>query len=184
MDKGIGKNVQVELLFPVAIVPVCAPRLADGLLPPKNLKDLETHVLLHSLVRPNLWPEWLAAAGLKDVEIGKPMRFETSGLTYQAALDGLGIALTEMPYVRDDITSGRLIMPFSLILQQPPLGYYLVYPRDKSGVKKFMTFRRWLLKQAQEVPKATSGLTAPNVMQLANRKQRYTTLRGTAGLQK
>ncbi len=168
---GQWKNVEAELLFPVAVVPVCAPRLADGSPPPADLKDLEKHVLLHSLVRPQLWPEWLQAAGMAGTEMGKIMRFQTSGLAYQAALDGLGVALTEVAYIRDDISAGRLVMPFDLIVQQP-LGYYWVYPREKRVLEKFAVFRRWLLQQAQDVPKSAPSRPERNVVALSTQRRR------------
>lgn len=167
---GQWKNVEAELLFPVAVVPVCAPRLADGSPPPTELKDLERHVLLHSLVRPRLWPEWLLAAGI-DHPVGKTMRFQTSGLAYQAALDGLGVALTEIAYIRDDISAGRLVMPFDLVVQQP-LGYYWVYPREKRALEKFAVFRRWLLQQAQDVPKSAPSQPHRNVVSLSSQRRR------------
>src|SRR5205085_11904577 len=98
--------------------------------------------------RPQLWDQWLQAAGVSGIATTHGSRFENSGLVYQAAADGMGVAITEAAYVRDDLDAGRLVAPFRFIARQPE-GYYLVYPRDKLRLPHFVAFRKWALEQAQ-----------------------------------
>jgi LysR family transcriptional regulator, glycine cleavage system transcriptional activator len=150
VEYGLGAwpNVDADPLFSVALVAVCSPRLADGSPPPDRPEDLSRYVLLHSMQRPNLWDHWLRAAGVTGISTGQGSRFENSGLVYQAAADGMGIAITEAAYVRDDLDAGRLVAPFRFITHQPE-GYYLVYPRSKLRLEHFTAFRHWMLEQAR-----------------------------------
>ncbi len=150
VEYGLGAwpKVDADLLFSVALVPVCSPRLADGSPPPTRPEDLARYVLLHSMHRPGLWDQWLQAAGVKGIPTGQGARFQNSGLVYQAAADGMGVAITEAAYVRDDLDAGRLVKPFRFVAHQPE-GYYLVYPHGKLRLDRFAAFRRWILEQAQ-----------------------------------
>jgi LysR family glycine cleavage system transcriptional activator len=148
--RGGWKGSQAELLFPTMLVPVCSPKLANGAGPPRSIADLAKYVLLHSEQRPNLWNQWLSAAGAPSIITHDVARFEDSGLVYQAALDGLGVAIAEAAYVRNDFTNGRLVQPFPHV-EVCEEGYYFVYPANKLRLRKVSTFRNWITGQAKSV---------------------------------
>jgi LysR family transcriptional regulator, glycine cleavage system transcriptional activator len=155
VEYGLGswKGLAADPLFSVALVPVCSPRLADGSPPPARPEDLPRYVLLHSMQRPVLWAQWLQSAGVPGIATEGGARFQNSGLVYQAATDGMGIAITEAAYVRDDLEAGRLVAPFRHVAYQAE-GYHLVYPPGKSRLRSFAAFRRWMLEQAQDTRRA------------------------------
>lgn len=155
VEYGLGdwKGLAADPLFSVALVPVCSPKLADGSPPPSRPEDLSRYVLLHSMQRPVLWAQWLKSAGVSGIATEEGARFQNSGLVYQAATDGMGVAITEAAYVRDDLEAGRLVAPFRHIAYQAE-GYHLVYPPRKLRLQRFAAFRRWILEQAQETRRA------------------------------
>lgn len=136
-----------ERLYGEVIVPVCSPRLASGLPPPRRAEELSRHVFLHSIHRPDFWRQWLTDAGVANVPIEGGLRFENSALVYQAAREGLGIAIAHVAFVEDDLASGRLIIPINRPIANP-VGYYLVYPANKLKQKKLAAFRKWILAAA------------------------------------
>src|SRR5882724_11672588 len=87
-----------ERLFGEVLVPVCSSDLANGRPPPRHPRELGQHVLLHSLHRPDFWRQWLARAGVDGIAVESGLRFENSGLCYQAAVDGLGIAIAHVAF--------------------------------------------------------------------------------------
>jgi len=152
----------VERLFGELLVPICSPTPANGLPPPRHPCDVRHHVLLHSLHRPDFWRQWLERAGVDGVPVEEGLRFENSGLCYQAAVDGLGIAIAHVAFVREDLARGRLVIPFHLPMRNE-VGYYLVYPQHKLRQPKLRAFRDFLLNEAAETRrhmKTEYGLSA------------------------
>lgn len=143
---GIGEGLAGDRLFDEVLVPVCRPSLIDGTMP-LPAHDLADHVLLHSFRRPHDWPRWFAAAGIPDRKIEREIVFENSSLTCQGAIDGLGVAIAQAAFVRDELASGRLVCPIDLPLRTD-FGYYLVCPKDKTRQKKIQLFQSWIAHEA------------------------------------
>src|SRR5262249_2361016 len=104
---GTWPGLMADRLFGELLVPVCSPRPANGLPPPRHPHELRSHVLLHTLQRPDFWRQCLAQAQVSGVAIEGGLSFENSGLAYQAALDGLGIAIAHLAFVQEDLARGR-----------------------------------------------------------------------------
>ncbi|HYD99406.1 MAG TPA: transcriptional regulator GcvA [Alphaproteobacteria bacterium] len=132
-------------LFRPDIVPVCTPAVAARLRRPA---DLRGETLLQVAHAPEDWPLWLEAAGLPDIDPGHGPRFDYYALALQAALDGIGIAISLTPYVVDDLAAGRLVAPFDLRVPKGT-GWHLIH-RPGGGGAALAAFRAWLLAQVRE----------------------------------
>jgi LysR family glycine cleavage system transcriptional activator len=124
-------------------VPVCSPALVKR----RRLRtpaDLARHTLLHSAALPEVWPEWLRAAGVPGLVPLGSLTLEHFYLTLQAAVDGLGVAIGPAALVADDVAEGRLVKPF----EGPtlPEWRYFVYVRDGRGQDAALAFRDWLVR--------------------------------------
>ena len=119
------------------------PRLTHSRRP----ADLAGHVRLSSLHRPHDWPVWLAAAGDATVEGRSAITFDNAALAYQAAVDGLGVAVAQRAFIEDDLRSGRLVMPLarSVATQE---AYYLGFHPDRARAPRIAAFEAWLLAEA------------------------------------
>ncbi|MCB1512475.1 MAG: LysR family transcriptional regulator, partial [Hyphomicrobiaceae bacterium] len=104
LGDGRWPGLSAEPLFDANLVPVCAPALAPSLREPKDLKRATLLRVAHA---PGDWPEWCAAAGIRNISASGP-QFEFYGQALQAACDGLGVALGIRPYIDDDLAAGRL----------------------------------------------------------------------------
>ena len=134
-------------LFGEALLPVCSPALLQRGPRLHKPRDLAHHVLVCSLHRPRDWPTWLGAAGVHDVDGNNGMKIENSALAYQAAIDGLGVAIAQRSFIEDDLKSGRLVAPFAL--QVPTDGaYYLGYPADRPKSEGVAAFETWIVREA------------------------------------
>ena len=96
---------------------------------------------------PNDWPDWFAGAGVDDPPLDKSMAFENSTLTYQGAVDGLGVAIAQVAFVIDEIERGRLVAPLDFRLRGDS-RYFLVFPRDKRRLNKVRLFETWSSQEA------------------------------------
>jgi LysR family glycine cleavage system transcriptional activator len=136
-----------ERLFGEIVVPVCSPRLLARQPPLAVPRDLAQHVLVSSLHRPRDWPTWLAAAGAADVDGNNGIRVENSALAYQAAIEGVGVAIAQLRFVADDLEQGRLVTPFAL--RVPADGsYYFAYPVERPKPARVAAFEEWLRGEA------------------------------------
>jgi LysR family glycine cleavage system transcriptional activator len=145
LGRGNWPGGDATLLFADEIAPVCSPALLNGAAV-RNPQDLSRQRLLHSHYRRSDWPDWFASVDVQFAEEGEPMDFPSSLLTYQAAVDGLGIAMGQLPLLEDELSSGVLVRPLPQTLRRD-LAYYLVLPRDKSMDARLLAFRDWLLTE-------------------------------------
>lgn len=142
---GNWSGVEVELLVPVKVAPVCSPVLLHEDAPLRSPADLRLHPLMHE-ENVDLWPLWFAGVGLPDLEVPPGPIIDDTNVRVQAAMDGQGFALAPLALLRDDIATGRLVTPFDYVLDH--LGYYIVYPRGALAQPKVRIFRDWLLAEA------------------------------------
>jgi LysR family glycine cleavage system transcriptional activator len=142
-------NIISHRLFGSELVAICSPKLLENGPPLTTPNDLRHHTLLYSTLRPHSWPRWLRSAGITSVDLDKAVPFESSALTYAAAVEGLGIALGERALVGDDLRKGRLIVPLSFCHKNPE-SFHLIYPRTMDGVSRLKEFCAWVLAEAAD----------------------------------
>lgn len=146
--RGQWPNLVAERLVTEDVMPVCAPSLMKG---PNGLKkpaDLKRFTLLHSVSFPDDWQVWLTAAGVKGIDASRGISFDFALAAYQAAMDGLGVALGRNPLVEPDLKAGRLVVPFDF-KRSSDFAYYLVYPPEAIRRRKIKAFRDWVMSLAE-----------------------------------
>ncbi len=144
--RGNYPGLKSELLLKEELTPVCSPALLKSGPPLKELSDLRNFTLIHDEF-PIDWVIWLRSAGITDIDARRGLRFQSSVLAVQTAVQGGGIVLGRSALVADDLKSGRLVQPFTLSLPTD-LAYYVVYPPEAIKRHKVRAFRDWLLEQA------------------------------------
>lgn len=147
---GTWPGLKAEMILEDRITPVCSPALAKRLREPA---DLAHATLLHETMEPMRnfpdWAAWLQAAGVSGVDVSRGLRFSHTHILLQAAIDGRGVALGQLPLAADDLAAGRLVAPFDLSL---PIGYayYLVYLPEAAERPKIKAFREWVNAETTE----------------------------------
>lgn len=123
-------------------LPVCSPAaLRRHRL--KRPDDLARHTLLHAATQPRLWPDWLAMAGLRDVEPAGELVLDHNYLALQGAIDGLGVAIGPTALVASDLAAGRLVAPFSSPVL-PSRSYCAYVPEGARADAAIRDFCTWL----------------------------------------
>lgn len=152
---GAGRypGYRADKLLSVSYVPVCSPRLLEGVNPLRRPEDIQHHTLLHDDAIPDAaerpgWDEWLRAARVEGVNVSRGPHFNNSMLALEAAADGVGVALGMRPLVAADIASGRLAAPFELSLPSS-FAYFLVCAEAIADRPKVAAFRDWLVLEAR-----------------------------------
>jgi len=139
---GMGEWTDVELdhLFDDEFIPVCAPSLAGQLQTPRDLLQV---TLLHSMMRPEAWDLWFNSVHLGGLPRSREMTMADAALCYQAAADGLGVAIAQRAYIEGDLRSGRLVIAMDH-LARTEMGYYLVCDSLKANAAPVRMFREWI----------------------------------------
>ncbi|MFC7738689.1 LysR substrate-binding domain-containing protein [Roseomonas sp. GCM10028921] len=155
LGNGHWPGLGARPLLPDVLQPVCSPRLLEAGPPLRRPDDLPGHRMLLSRYRRNDWRDWLAGIGRPDL-LRDGMEFTSSILTYQAAVEGLGVAIGQMPLLSQDIRAGLLVPLFGLPVERA-LAYHAVWPADRPPERKVQAFLTWL---CEEVEAGTTGGTA------------------------
>jgi LysR family glycine cleavage system transcriptional activator len=149
--RGDWPNLRVELLMRESLFPVCSPKLLEGPTPLREPADLVHHSLLHdSDWREDWWVRWFAAAGIDAGALRRSLSFNASNLLLQAAMDGLGVALSQHALAGDDLAAGRLVKPFDIELSSD-YGYYVLTREAAADRPKIRAFREWLFAEVQRI---------------------------------
>ena len=139
----------VRKLFHADLVAVCSPRFCEQYGPFNDLNDLDLHTLLHTTARPHNWEVWLGGAGRPDVVGAHQLTFESSSLAYQAAIEGVGFAIAQLPLILDELRSGTLVIPFPILVPDRDV-YNLIWPNRTPRNSKFNPFRDWMMLEAKQ----------------------------------
>jgi LysR family transcriptional regulator, glycine cleavage system transcriptional activator len=131
---------------PEEVFPVCSPELAasgSGLREPADLAHFTIIRTASPFILRDDWPLWLEAAGIPNLGFSDEISCDLLYPSYQAAIEGLGVAMGRTAVVEKDLREGRLIEPFSVRLPSP-LGYYIVTTPDRARLKKVQIFSQWV----------------------------------------
>lgn len=138
---GHWPGMVVKKFIDIEVTPVLAP----GLKQPSQARELLELPLIHERDRRG-WRQWFASAGIDQGDDSLGTVIDDANLVLQAALDGQGVALGILPFVEEDLLSGKLRRPFDLAID-PGQAYYLIY-RKTSLVKPAVdALRQWLMAQ-------------------------------------
>jgi LysR family glycine cleavage system transcriptional activator len=165
--QGTGQwpRVQAEFLFRDEIEPVCSPayleRIPGAAEAPEKLLG---HRLLVSRNRRRDWDEWLGVTGMTAQAAGAEREvFSISVLTWQAAIDGLGLAVGQLPHLAHELESGALVRPFARTVPRGTAHYILGSSLERE-TRPARVFRDWLLEavRADVAPSALANAAPPS----------------------
>jgi len=147
LGSGRWNDRQAMRLVPNVLRPVVSP---ERYAPASRLHrpaDLAGATLLHTLARFEDWDLWLKAAGVAGLNSSIGMKYESSLLAYQAAVEGHGVALAQEVLVEREIAEGTLVFPFDFVLDRGAWTYYFSWPTTRPEPVALQAFRDWLGSQ-------------------------------------
>ncbi|MGB0663696.1 MAG: transcriptional regulator GcvA [Pontibacterium sp.] len=144
LGSGGWRNTHEHFLRKAEVIPVCSPLIMHGDHPLHNPSDVRHHTLIHVASRRNEWPQFFESAGIPWSNEQKSLTFSSTALALSAAMEGLGIALSDRQLVTREVELGHLCRPFDLSLD---IGraFYLVYSNKRQPTYEMSVFRDWLI---------------------------------------
>jgi LysR family glycine cleavage system transcriptional activator len=149
LGPGNWPGLQSDPLVPNELLPVGSRAACAALGDPPDPARLNPRTLLHTLARPDDWANWLRAAEVDIINPYAGRHYESSALAYQAAIEGHGFAMAQKVLVEDDLAAGRLVAPFSMVLDMAGYTYYFVFPLGRRRSPQLEAFRAWLSGQVE-----------------------------------
>jgi LysR family transcriptional regulator, glycine cleavage system transcriptional activator len=145
---GIAKpqGIVSQKIFDDIIVPVCSPGFLQKHGPFSAGRLAET-TLLHSRYRANDWAEWFSSLGVETE--GRPgLVFSGSTLCYQAAKEGIGVAMGQLRLLDSEIACGNLVIPIDHRLARAS-GYFLLHSKHALQDPTITALRDWIIAEAR-----------------------------------
>jgi LysR family transcriptional regulator, glycine cleavage system transcriptional activator len=131
-----------ELLMMERHVLVGAPRLLGQ--PLQTLLDsMPALHVLHNDARLELWPNWLAKAGLPARYADNGIEFSTLEQAIRAASKGAGLAVVDRNMIVEELADGALAQ-FSEIEVAGPYGYWLDVAPRHTALEHVQAFGSWM----------------------------------------
>jgi LysR family transcriptional regulator, glycine cleavage system transcriptional activator len=143
--QGVWSGMEAHHLMDVDFTPMLSPRLLEYVGPLKTPRDL----LKCKIIDPGdpWWRHWFDAAGVSETDLDRRPRnlFGSQTLEASSAIAGHGVAILTPAFYREDLSSGRLVMPFSLVCNDEA-GYWFAFAESRRNQAKIKAFRDWILR--------------------------------------
>lgn len=157
-------DLHVEKIIDMTLVPVCSPALLRRYNGFRARAALRRAPLIHDETLTRVaglpeWSDWLRAADVDGVDLSRGLRFSSPEYALEAAAEGAGVLLTQTILACDDLRSGRLVVPFDVVLPSSR-AYYLVRTPADVGYAPIETFRNWLFEEIASVTKGPAASRA------------------------
>jgi DNA-binding transcriptional LysR family regulator len=146
LGKGNWQGIVADLILRERLVPVCAPSLYDRV---KDIKNLDEAPLIHVVTTSVEWTDWAKQAGRDAPDLKKGLQFDTLHMAFEAAAQGLGVALGRRPLVDPELVDGRLVEVWGNPCTSPT-AYWLVSSENNSTEPRIVAFRSWIREYVQD----------------------------------
>lgn len=100
--------------------------------------------LLHTVSRPQAWPQWARAQQLDATRLQLGQGFEHLYYLLEAAAAGLGVAIAPQQLVADDLAGGRLLAPWGFVETPARLALWVPARARDSRAERLA---EWLRKE-------------------------------------
>ena len=139
--QGSWPNVHAVPVMEEMLTPYCAPAVAARL---RSHADLAGATLLHASQQRREWLAWLRGVDRPMLRGANEETFDTVNMCLEAARVGQGVAIAD-PAMLDATPDHGLVAPFADACIPSGNRYYLVYPQERAGQAKIVSFQQWLL---------------------------------------
>jgi LysR family transcriptional regulator, glycine cleavage system transcriptional activator len=141
-------KMSCDLIGRIRFVPVAAPHYIHNLSRNGTL-DWSRAMLIHTSAASEDWATWCNCTQT-DTSSARKLVVSSAQVAFEAASDGLGIAIGRLPLIDDDIAAGRLAVAVDHVV--PVMSaYWLVKPSGLETRREIVAFRNWLLKEMSQL---------------------------------
>jgi len=150
-----GADLEFLHLFSNELFPVCSPQMAALIGRDMASSGLKDAVILQVYPSEQDWGAWLDANNMVGVDPSTGLQFDSYDHALSAALQNVGVALAQQPFVSRELASGLLVELFPGERVINPNKWYFVSRRERGRQQKIQKFRTWLeaaIAQDENIP--------------------------------
>ncbi|MFT3801412.1 MAG: LysR substrate-binding domain-containing protein [Burkholderiaceae bacterium] len=140
---GRWPGLKTRKLLDLQAFIVCAPTMLDD--GPGRLARLRRAPLLLTLSPSHVWQNWIDKTGDQVTESTERIYFDSMQVMFEAAAQGLGVALGMRPLVDAYLRDGRLVAPLEQAVSLPG-GYYAAALPTLLREAPVRAFWQWLIE--------------------------------------
>ncbi|WP_127597412.1 LysR substrate-binding domain-containing protein [Nitratireductor alexandrii] len=150
---------RLAMLGNIQYFPVCSPRLLNQGEPLRRPRDLAKHVLIHELSRTD-WSRYFLAAGLSGLTSAKNLYLPDAYLTLHAAINGVGIAISDTILAGGALQRGQLVRLFDVEVPAPH-PYFIITPARRESPLAW-AFVEWLQREIDVLSNRNTAFNLPS----------------------
>jgi LysR family transcriptional regulator, glycine cleavage system transcriptional activator len=147
--RGVYPEADIARLFELEYFPMASPEVARAMRKRNGSVDWSHARLLHEVTF-DYWPDWIAMADAREVDVARGLFFSHTMLALDAAIEGQGVALVPPPLAERELARGALVV-VDPRRYAPGTGIYLAWPRK--GLRTLSpaatAFRDWVIEAAR-----------------------------------
>lgn len=147
MGRGDWHGFIADKLLSEEMVPVCAPGIYERV---RKLKDIQQSPLIHVTTVSEDWAAWAAGCGRPVPDAANGLRFDTIQMAFEAASQGLGVAIGRKPLVNSELKAGTLVEVWESVCSKT--SYWLIGAETRSDDPRIVAFRSWILEEVAASP--------------------------------
>jgi LysR family glycine cleavage system transcriptional activator len=165
VDATHDDALEIEKLLDQSLMPVCSPGFVEKHGPFTSPDMFRAVPLIHDdsfssrAAMPN-WADWFAAAGVRDADISRGLRFNSADHALDTTVEGAGVLLAHDALAYDDLRTGRLVAPFDLTLQSGRC-YCFVCLKKRRESANVRAFRACLKEEVAAVDWSSARCVQP-----------------------
>lgn len=142
MGRGNWQGVVADRLITEEMSPVCSPLIRDRV---EGLSNIEQAPLIHVSTVTEDWAAWAAATGRSALDPNMGLQFDTIQMAFEAARQGLGVAMGRKPLVNAELAAGSLVEIWQPVMSNT--SYWLVSAESRASDPRIAAFRTWILEE-------------------------------------
>jgi LysR family transcriptional regulator, glycine cleavage system transcriptional activator len=142
--RGNWQDVVSDLLLREELIPVCAPSILERV---QRLENINDAPLIHVRTVSEDWAAWAKEMGREAPDANKGLQFDTLHMAFEAASQGLGVALGRKPLVNSELASGQLVTVWANAYIGDT-AYWLVSAESSADDPRIAAFRTWIVGEA------------------------------------
>lgn len=147
MGRGNWQGIIADKLLSEEMIPVCSPAIFNRV---RSLKDIEQSPLIHVTTVSEDWATWATSTGRAVPDPAKGLQFDTIQMAFEAACQGLGVAIGRKPLVNSELASGTLVEVWETV--ESNTAYWLVGSEHRADDPRIIAFRSWILEEVGIAP--------------------------------
>ena len=152
LGAGNWDKLHKEQLLTEYVFPVCSPQFIEEY---GGTPESPEALLHYPLLRRGVadicprWKDWFKSAGIDIVLMAHGVRFPSTALAVQAAIDNQGVALARSAHAMEDLKAGRLVQLFPDIVSRSPVEYYFICTEGRQQEPDISAFYDWVKVESE-----------------------------------